>query len=145
MKPMFNIFCQDLDRVFNFYQAISGWKEILEASSPIYRVLHQEGTQIAFNGFRAYELLGLSDRQPESKERAPVSTMVTFVVQEPGDVDALAARVSGFGGSVVQGPFPTYYGHWQVVLQDPERNILRATCPKLPHGVEPSKVNFGGK
>jgi len=142
MQPMFNIFCKDLNRVFNFYQAVSGWNEVPEASSPIYRVLHQDGTQIAFNGLLAYQLLGLSDRQPETEECAPVKTMVTFVVEEPVDVDSLAERAHEHGGSVVQGPFPTYYGHWQVVLQDPEQNILRATCPKLPPGVEPSKINF---
>jgi len=62
--------------------------------------------------------------------------MLSFVVEEPEAVDEAAGRVPTLGGRVIQGPFATYYGHWQLVFEDPEGNVARITCPKLPRGAE---------
>ncbi|WP_198937750.1 VOC family protein [Pelomonas sp. KK5] len=132
--PLFNIFCRDVDRMMRFYRTICGWRDIPEISSPIYRVLERDGVQIGFNGWKAYDLLGLSARQKLEGDDVPVSSMLSFVVTDPALVDKAAALVKSMGCRVIQGPFPTYYGHWQLVFEDPERNIARITCPKLPAG-----------
>lgn len=140
--PLFNIFCQDVDRMMRFYQAVIGWNDIPEYSSPIYRVLEQEGIQIGFNGLPAYPLLGLQQRQRHGAQKDVVTSMLSFVVESLRTVDEVAGSLEHLGGRVVQGPFATYYGHWQLVFEDPEGNIARVTCPRLPKGVVAPVVNF---
>ena len=143
VQPMFNIFSRDVDRQIDFYQALLGWVEIKEYSSPIYRVLTGAGIQLAFNGFKAYELMGLGDREQIESEDFPISTMFTSVVQDPTLVDQVAEAVPSLGGFVVKGPFATYYGHWQVVFRDPEGNIARVTSTSMPADTEMPVANFG--
>jgi len=134
--PLFNIFCRDVERQMRFYQSIVGWRDIPEWSSSIYRVLERDGVQIGFNGWKAFELLGLAGRRRAPRRDFRVSSMLSFVVEEPEAVDEAAGRVPTLGGRVIQGPFATYYGHWQLVFEDPEGNVARITCPKLPRGAE---------
>lgn len=141
-QPMFNFLCHDVDRQFKFYQAILGWDEVKEASSPIYRVLSGAGIQLAFNGWRAYDLLSLADRKQVEGPDFPVSTMFTSVVHRPEFVNDVFRQVPELGGRIVKGPFATYYGHWQLVFCDPENNIARVTSTTLPEGVQPSVVDF---
>lgn len=141
-QPMFNIFSRDVDKQIDFYQALLGWEEIKEYSSPIYRVLTGAGIQLAFNGVKAYELMGLGSRAQIDSVDFPISTMFTSVVQDPALVDQVAQAVSSLGGSIVKGPFPTYYGHWQVVFCDPEGNVARVTSTNLPSGAVVPVVEF---
>ncbi|MDN7408001.1 VOC family protein [Burkholderia vietnamiensis] len=138
---MFNIFCLDVDKQFEFYAAISGWREIKEASSPIYRVLVCENTQLGFNGLPAYDLLGLEQRK-RTQQAGNVNGMVTFVVESPNLVDDVAELVPKIGGKVVKVPFATYYAHWQLVFEDPEGNIARVTSTTLPGGAVVPAVSF---
>lgn len=142
LQPMFNLFCRDIDRQVAFYQKILGWDEIKEYSSPIYRVLTGAGIQLGFNGLKAYDLLGLANRQRPASLDFPISVMFTSIVQDPGYVDEVAKVVPTLGGHIVHGPFPTYYGHWQLVFEDPEGNVSRVTCPSLPTGVSLPLVEF---
>lgn len=139
---LFTLFCCDVERVMRFYQGICGWNDVPEYSSSIYRVLVQDGVQIGFNGWKAYELLGLSSRTRSEVVGFPVNSMLSFVVSAVEEVDAAARLVVDLGGAVVQGPFPTYYGHWQVVFSDPEGNIGRVTCGALPQGVNAPVVEL---
>ncbi|MCW5663863.1 MAG: VOC family protein [Piscinibacter sp.] len=140
--PLFNIFCRDVERQMRFYQSILGWRDIPEWSSAIYRVLEQDGVQIGFNGWKAYELLGLGDRKRAPRQDFKVSSMLSFIVAQPELVDDGAQRLPALGGRVIQGPFATYYGHWQLVFADPEGNVGRLTCPTLPRGVSAPVVNL---
>jgi len=142
VQPMFNIFCRDVDRQFKFYQSLLDWDEFKEASSPIYRVLTGAGIQLAFNGWRAYDLLSLADRKQSEQANFPISSMTSFVVESPDLVNNVFLELASLGGHVVKGPFATYYGHWQLVFCDPENNVVRVTSTKLPAGVEPSVVTF---
>ncbi len=142
VQPMFNIFSRNVDRQIAFYQAVLGWEEIKEYSSPIYRVLSGAGIQLAFNGIRAYELMGLGDREQAESSVFPISTMFTSVVQDPYLVDQVAKAIPLLGGAIVKGPFPTYYGHWQVVFSDPEGNIARVTSTVLPPATQIPVVTF---
>lgn len=141
-SPMFNFLCRDVDRQFHFYQALLGWDEIKAAASPIYRVLAGAGIQLAFNGWKAYDLLSLADRKQSNTHDFPISTMFTLVVQRPELVNDVFKHVETLGGRVIKGPFATYYGHWQLVFCDPENNVSRVTSPSLPAGVQPSVLNF---
>lgn len=138
---MFNLFCHDVDRQFDFYQRLLGLREIAEASSPIYRVLTDGVLQIGFNGLRAYELMDLQSRQRDGARDFAVTSLLTFVVDNPVTVDDVAQKVTDCGGLIVKGPFPTYYSHWQLVASDPEGNVLRLTCPKLPPSAEAPKLD----
>ncbi|SEJ76565.1 hypothetical protein SAMN05421762_3761 [Pseudooceanicola nitratireducens] len=142
-RPMHNIFCEDVENQMQFYAAILGWNPIPEYFSPIYRVLQNGDFQLAFNGDPAYELLGLKGRK--RRRRTPsslINTMVTFMVDDWTTVDEIAAKVPELGGSIVQGPFATYYGQWQLVFNDPEFNVARITAMSLPEGVEIPVVTF---
>ena len=131
---MFNFFCENVTKQKNFYEEILGWEEIKEASTSIYAVLTQNGVQIAFNGTAAYPLLNLGKRQLQNRNNFAIGTMLTFVVDDPATVNNVARQVIQLGGEIVKEPFPTYYGHWQVVFQDPEGNIARITATSLPEG-----------
>lgn len=133
-QPMFNLFCHSVDRQLEFYRHLLGLREIVEASSPIYRVLTDGVLQIGFNGMPAYALMGLHGRQRDASVDFAARSMLTFVVQEPEAVDEARRQAESAGGVVVKGPFATYYGHWQVVIADPEGNVMRLTCPALPLG-----------
>lgn len=134
--PMFNLFCHSVDGQLEFYRQLLGLQEIVEASSPIYRVLTDGVLQIGFNGMPAYALMGLEARQRDASVDFAACSMLTFVVQEPGLVDEARRKAEPAGGAVVKGPFATYYGHWQVVIADPEGNVMRLTCPSLPAGTQ---------
>lgn len=142
ITPLFNLFCHDIERQMRFYQEIIGWRDVPEWGSPIYRVLERDGVQIGFNGSQAYDLLGLGRRKPVEGRDADVTSMLTFMVDEWGAVNDVAKKLLKLGGKVVQGPFPTYYGHWQLVFADPEGNIARVSSVSLPPGVEASSISF---
>jgi predicted enzyme related to lactoylglutathione lyase len=54
-----------------------------------------------------------------------VRAYATFVVSKAAVVERLTERVTALGGRVIQGPYRTYYGAWQVVAEDPEGNVFR--------------------
>ncbi len=141
MTPSFNFLCRDIDRQFAFYQALLGWDDDSTARSPIFRALLGGGVQLGFNAEVAYALLGLADRMP-TRDPAPVTAYPTFELASPAHVDTAAARASALGGRIVKVPFATYYGQWQVVLADPESNVLRLAAGTLPAGIAAAPKPF---
>lgn len=135
MKLWFNLLCRDIEAQFGFYRQLLGLPEAEQSRSPIYRALETSEFQFGFNAVRAYELLGFVDRKPEGEGAVPVVAYATFMVDAPDLVDAAALQATTLGGAAVKGPFATYYGQWQVVLQDPEGNVFRVACLGLPEGV----------
>ena len=51
-------------------------------------------------------------------------------------VDRAAASVVEAGGTLLKGPFATYYGQWQAVAVDPEGGVFRLAAEALPGGVD---------
>ena len=134
MRMDVNLFCRDVDALFDFYQALLGLPEHQASHSPIYRALHGETFQLGFHAQAAYGLLALGDRKPEGVP-PPVTTYATFMLNAPGEVDAAVARAKTLGGTTIKGPYPTYYGQWQAVLCDPEGHVFRVSFAALPPGV----------
>jgi predicted enzyme related to lactoylglutathione lyase len=115
-----NLFCRDPERLMAFYAALLGLPENTAAQSPIYRALRFGAVELGFNRTDAYALLGIAE--PE----APGTTAyATFQLDGEPEVERLAARVTELGGAVIQGPYRTYYGAWQVVAADPEGHVFR--------------------
>jgi predicted enzyme related to lactoylglutathione lyase len=117
-----NLFCEDPERLMGFYAALLGLPENVAARSPIYRALRLGEAELGFNARPAYALLGLAGRE---RDGAAVGAYATFVLAAEAEVEALAGRVAELGGRVIQGPYRTYYGAWQVVAEDPEGNVFR--------------------
>jgi predicted enzyme related to lactoylglutathione lyase len=117
-----NLFCADPVALMGFYRDLLGLPEREEARSPIYRALRLGAVELGFNKQDAYALLDLADRVPGD---GGVRGFATFVVDEEAAVVALAARIGELGGRVIKPAYRTYYGAWQVVAEDPERNVFR--------------------
>ncbi|MCW5653587.1 VOC family protein [Hydrogenophaga sp.] len=135
MNACFSFFCRDMDAQFRFYQAVLGMPERVHERSPIYRSMGTDAMQIGLHAEPAYVLLDLGNRAPADDDRFPVTAYPTFFVEAPERVDDAARRTTQTGGSVIKGPYATYYGHWQVVVQDPESHVFRISCTRLPAGV----------
>ncbi len=133
--PVFNLFCRDIDAQMGFYAAILDWPEVHEAASPIYRALAQGDTRIAFHARGAYALLGLEGRERQYGHGQSVATLMTFVIEDHEGVNEIARRIPTLGGVIIKPPFVTYYGHWQIVFEDPEGNIARISAMSLPANV----------
>jgi catechol 2,3-dioxygenase-like lactoylglutathione lyase family enzyme len=136
MRLAVNLFCHDPERQLAFYRAVLGLPEIVASRSPIFRALGDDTVEIGLNAHAAYALLGLGDRAADGDAPAPVTAYPTFMVDAPGEVDAACARASAHGGRILKAPYPTYYGQWQAVLEDPEGHVFRVGAAALPAGVE---------
>ncbi|SEQ73778.1 hypothetical protein SAMN04488038_11030 [Solimonas aquatica] len=117
-----NLFCQDLDRVFDFYRQLFELEEAVEHRSPIYRALRIAGSDIGFHAPAAVALLNAGALRAQ---RPSVAHYPTFHVDRQTEVDALCARALQLGASLLKAPYLTYYRAWQAVLQDPEGNFFR--------------------
>lgn len=117
-----NLFCEDPERLMGFYAALLGLAEHEAARSPIYRALRLGEAELGFNRREAYALLGLAGRE---RAGAAVTAYATFVLDAEPEVEACAGRVVELGGRIIQGPYRTYYGAWQVVAEDPEGHVFR--------------------
>ena len=138
MRLLVNLFCCDPERQLAFYRAVLGLPEIVASRSPIFRALGDDTVEIGLNAHAAYPLLGLGDRAADGDTPAPVTAYPTFMVDTPDDVDAACARASAHGGRILKAPYPTYYGQWQAVLEDPEGHVFRLGAAALPDGVRPA-------
>lgn len=119
-----NLFARDIEALSGFYVSLFGFSEIVGHRSPIYRCLEAGGIELGFNAGKAYELLELTRRRPESQP-APVTAYFTFEAPSAAAVDALVARAQELGASVVKPAYTTYYNAHQAVLADPEGNVFR--------------------
>jgi catechol 2,3-dioxygenase-like lactoylglutathione lyase family enzyme len=138
MQLFVNLFCRDIDRQIDFYRSLLGLGELEHSRSPIYRALGDAHFQFGFHAAPAYGLLGLGDRVPPGSILPPVSTYPTFMLADPAAVDEATRQVPALGGRVRKGPYPTYYGQWQAVLEDPEGQVFRLSTASLPVGVSPA-------
>ena len=129
MKVLVNILSRDVDAQLAFYQQVFGFAEIAAVRSPIYRALDTGATELGFNAFDAYALLGLDDRQPQGTTAPVADVYATFVASDDEAVNASVERVRAAGGRVIKAPFRTYYGAWQAVLEDPEGHVFRVSKP----------------
>jgi len=59
-----------------------------------------------------------------------IGSLLTFVIAD--HERDIARQVVDLGGAIVKPPFASYYGHWQVVFQDPEGNIARISAASFP-------------
>ena len=117
-----NVFCNDLDRVFDFYRLLLGLEEAVEQRSPIYRALRIGHSDLGFHAPAAVELLHAGGLRVDTP---CVAHYPTFHVDSSERVDALVELALDLGGAVLKAPYLTYYNAWQAVLQDPERNFFR--------------------
>ena len=124
----FNLLCRDIQAQMDFYARLLGLQEVIASRSAIYRALQGDGFQLGFNAAAAYELLGIADRRPVCAEAAPVSGYPSLMLAQAAQVDAAGPLAVSLGGSIVKPPFDSYYGQRQIVLSDPEGNILRLTA-----------------
>lgn len=135
MKLFVNLFCRDIEAQLAFYRALLTLPEDTRSRSPIYRAVETDHFQFGFHARPAYGLLGLGDRAPTPGAAPPVTGYATFMLDGPAAVDAAATAAVRLGGRVIQGPYPTYYGQWQVVLADPEGHVFRISTLSLPEGI----------
>jgi predicted enzyme related to lactoylglutathione lyase len=131
MKVLVNILCNDIDAQLAFYAGVLGLAEIPERRSPIYRALSTGDTELGFNAPAARALLALPAAVAAMSPASP-GVFATFMAVEPGQVDAAAARASALGGEILKPPYRTYYDQWQTVLADPEGQVFRVSCARLP-------------
>jgi catechol 2,3-dioxygenase-like lactoylglutathione lyase family enzyme len=106
MRLVVNFLCRDIERQLAFYMGVLGLPEIVASRSPLFRALGNESVELGLNGPEAAGLLGLGGRTATPGCAAPITT------------------------------YPTYYGHWQAVLVDPEGIVFRMGAAALPAGVE---------
>jgi catechol 2,3-dioxygenase-like lactoylglutathione lyase family enzyme len=125
-----NILAADIEALSGFYARLLGFSEIESHRSPIYRCLDARGMELGFNADQAYDLLHIADRRPQG--RGGVQVYLTFEVESPDEVGALAQACVGAGGRIVKEPYDTYYNARQAVLEDPEGNVFRLNCRKGP-------------
>ena len=118
-----SLFCRDHVALAAFYRRAFRFDEIEVARSPIFTALDAGGITLGFHADEAYELLGLADRRGVP----PGPTHVTIEVGDFEDVDAALEPLLAAGATLVQGPFTTYYDARQLVLLDPEGNVLRVS------------------
>lgn len=117
-----NVFCRDHLRIFEFYRVLLDAPEMTEHASPIYRGLQLPGVSLGFHDEKAYELLEVNDLQP-SKPSA--GHYPTFNLDSTLAVDQKMNLAISLGAVVRKKPYLTYYNAYQVVLLDPEGNLLR--------------------
>jgi len=117
-----NLFCHELDRVFEFYRALLQLEEMASKRSPIYRALAASNTSIGFHAPAAVELLQAQRWRDGSPGAAHYPT---FHVASGEAIDRLTLQAPALGGGIHKPPYVTYYDTYQAVLLDPEQNFFR--------------------
>lgn len=122
-----NLFCDDPEKLCGFYRDLLGFPENEAARGPLYRALRLPGgAEFGFNKREAYALLGIAERAGTAG--AAVSAFVTFNLDSEAMIDDRATAIAILGGRIVKPAYRTYYGAWQVLAEDPERNVFRLNC-----------------
>ena len=116
-----NVFAHDIEALSGFYAALFGFEEIDAIRSPIFRGLDTGKSCIGFNALQAYELLGLEAFSGSEGCRF----LLNIDVASSAEVDRLVPVAVQAGATLVKAPYQTYYGWYQAVLLDPERNVFR--------------------
>lgn len=124
VKLWFNLFCKDIEAQKEFYRRLLGLVEVSKSRSAIYRALDGPQFQLGFNAHAAYALLNL-EPPAVSDGASRVSSFPTFVFDGPLKVDAAYLTAVKLGATALKEPFTSHYGQRQMVLADPEGNVLR--------------------
>jgi hypothetical protein len=123
-----SLMAEDVVGLSEFYKGLFGLVAVPSLDSPHFRGLRSEKIVLGFNGPHAYELLNL----PKPDEGAyGITSLLTFDVEQPAEVDALTQKAVDAGATLRWGPGETYYGAWQSTLLDPEGNAFRINCLEI--------------
>lgn len=120
---LISVFCTDHLALADFYARAFGFTEIEEIRSPIFTALDAGPIVLGFHADEAFDLLGI----PERRALSGNSFHITFDIGTHADVDASVEHLLAAGATLIQGPFTTYYDARQLVLLDPEDNVLRVS------------------
>ena len=80
---------------------------------------------LGLHGPEAYDILELPRH-----EGSGAATILTFEATSPADLDAKLETAKLAGAKVVKTPYDTAYGHYQVVLGDPDGHIFRLSVAR---------------
>lgn len=116
-----SIFCADHRALAEWYIETFAFAELTELTSPLFTAVAAGPIALGFHHDDAYELLGLSDRRAAGGTRVHC----TFDVGHATTIDAVVDRLRAAGASIIKEPFTTYYGARQIVVADPEGNVMR--------------------
>jgi predicted enzyme related to lactoylglutathione lyase len=113
--------CRDHVGLARFYADAFGWEAVEAVESPLFTAVDSGRFVLGFHHDDAHDLLDIGARRGQ-----PGSALhLTIDVGSFDDVDAMVRPLTALGATVVKHPFTTYYGARQVVLEDPEGNLLR--------------------
>ena len=113
--------CRDHVALARFYADAFGWPKVAAVESPIFTALDSGRFVLGFHHDDAHDLLDIAGRRGQ----AGSALHLTIDVGSFDDVDAMVGPLTALGATVVKPPFTTYYDARQVVLEDPEGNLLR--------------------
>jgi predicted enzyme related to lactoylglutathione lyase len=113
--------CRDHVGLARFYADTFGWTTVPEVESPIFTALDSGRFVLGFHHDDAHDLLDIGGRRGQRGS----ALHLTIDVGTADDVDAMVGPLLAAGATIVKHPFTTYYGARQVVLDDPEGNLLR--------------------
>jgi uncharacterized protein len=103
----YELHTSDWQRAFEFYQALCGWKK---------------SRAMDMGAMGTYQLFayGGADRGGIFNSPAVARARFWLTYFNTGNIDAAAARVTGHGGKILQGPVQVPTGGWIVQASDPE-------------------------
>lgn len=116
-----SIVTDDIVGLSDFYAATFGWAEVMELRSDIFRGLDVGGVTLGFSTPVVYELLHI---EPWA-DATGTKQYLTFEMPDDDAVDAATATAVANGAELLHDPYETYYGAYQSVLADPDRNVFR--------------------
>lgn len=127
MLSMVSLFVSDLDRSARFYADVLGVAELDYMHTDIFRAfaLGDGHLLLGLHGPEAYDILELPRH-----EGSGAATILTFEATSPADLDAKLETAKLAGAKVVKTPYDTAYGHYQVVLGDPDGHIFRLSVAR---------------
>lgn len=120
-----NLYCEDIDRAFDFYSGVFLLEEIVESRTPLFRGASAGACSLGFSTHDVFPLLNLNTPDRGAGDRC----WLTFDVADRDQVDLLTAVAIRAGASVLKEPAVTYYGWYQAVLRDPEGHAFRINYP----------------
>lgn len=109
------IVTQDLDRLIEFYQRLSGIEAARLADG--FAELRFEGATLAISSERLIELFNVGAATAAANRSA-------ILELEVEDVDAVFERMSASGTNIVMAPTSMPWGNRSLLLRDPDGNLV---------------------
>ena len=127
-QPVLSLFCGDIDAQIRFTPRSSAGPMSIRrprrSIAPLPRTAPVSPSTVA-RPRRCWVFPGV--RRDSDRE---IGSLLTFVIAD--HERDIARQVVDLGGAILKPPFATYYGHWQVVFQDPDGNIARISAASFP-------------